>query len=175
MDETSESSTRRRILEFIETHPGASAREIQRSLSLGWGDTAYQLERLVTSSSLRRDRSTRRDYYFPNHSSLGERTVLVAFQSPAERAVLVSLSLHPGQSFRELASQLKMNKSNLSLHLRFLIRLNLVTVTGQYGVRRYYSADPARVLELYRKYRQSWGETWIDRFASAFVGLMPPV
>jgi predicted transcriptional regulator len=64
MDDLAEQPTRRRIREFILSHPGASAREIQRSLALAWGETSYHLRRLLDGGVLVRDRAGRRDYFW---------------------------------------------------------------------------------------------------------------
>jgi predicted transcriptional regulator len=166
--------TRRLILDFVATHPGASAREIQRSLSLGWGETAYHLEQLIQASALKRSRAGRRDYFFPANFSSEDRRVLIAFQSATERILLLTLSREPEQSFTDLMNHLRMSKSHLSLHLRFLLASGLVGLSADSGVRRYHAEQPVRVLELYRIYRETWGDRWIDKFTAAFSGIMRP-
>jgi DNA-binding transcriptional regulator GbsR (MarR family) len=71
-------------------------------------------------------------------------------------------------------SRLRMSKSHLSLHLRFLLAAGLIGLSSTSGIRRYHAEQPERVIELYQKYRESWGDRWIDRFTAAFSGIMRP-
>ena len=128
----------------------------------------------MQASALKRDRAGRRDYYFPLSSRPEDRRILIAFQSATERALLLALSREPEQSFTELMAHLRMSKSHLSLHLRFLMASGLLGISKASGIRRYNAEQPDRVLELYRLYRESWGDRWIDRFTAAFSGIMRP-
>jgi predicted transcriptional regulator len=172
MNRSFDPTTRLEIQTFVVTHPGASAREVQRSLSLGWGETAYHLDQLLATSTLMRERAGRRDYFFPKDTKLEDRRLHIAFQSSAERALLLTLVKDPDLSFSELADQLRMSKSTLSFHLKFLVATGSVRISTVAGVRRYHLDQPDRVKQLYRKYRSSWGDRWIDRFTSAFGGIM---
>jgi predicted transcriptional regulator len=172
MDEASDQTTHRRILDFVTTHPGASAREVQRSLSLGWGQTAYHLEHLLQDSLLIRERAGHRDYYFTVNFRAEDRRILVVFQSPVERRLVLLLTQKPGLSFSELADQLHMGKSTLSFHLKFLLAVGVVGLSSTDRVRRYHAEQPDRVWDLYRMHRKSWGDRWIEGFDLVFSILM---
>lgn len=173
MNKIIDQSTRRMILNFVVSHPGTSAREVQRSLSLGWGETTYHLEHLLNATVLERERAGRRDYFFRADVRPADRRLLIAFQSAAERAVLLLLRRRHDLSFSDLTDQLHMNKSTLSFHLKFLMASNIVGVSIVNEIRCYHAEQPARIWELYTKYRDSWGNRWIDRFTAVFGGLMP--
>jgi predicted transcriptional regulator len=164
--------TRRLILNFVTSHPATSAREVQRSLSLGWGETTYHLEHLLNLAVIERERAGRRDFFFNANVRPSDRRVLIAFQSQVERTVLLLLTQKPNLSFGEVTDCLNMNKSTLSFHLKYLMAANIVGVSMIGGVRRYHAEQPTRVWELYSKYRASWGSRWIERFSSVFGGLL---
>jgi predicted transcriptional regulator len=168
MDEDGDQTTSRQVLDFLTTHPGASAREVQRSLSLGWGQTVYHLEHLLRKSLLTRERAGRRDYYFAGNICAEDRRILVAFQSPVERMLILLLARKPGRSFSELAEELHMGKSTLSFHLKYLLGVGVVGLSTADGVRRYHAEQPGRVWDLYRMHRKSWGDRWIEGFDLAF-------
>jgi predicted transcriptional regulator len=165
-------AARQRILEFIQGHPGTSAREVQRSLGIGWGEAAYHLARLARDGAVSRWRGGRRDYYFGPGWSEDDRRVLIAMQSPTERWILVELARRPGQTFVELDTRIPVSKSTLAFHLKFLLVAGSVVVEPLGGMRRYYSRRPDRVLELFQRYRESWSDRLVDRFASVFGGLV---
>jgi predicted transcriptional regulator len=172
MDSLPEQPTRRRIVEFLSHHPGSSGREIQRGLKLGWGETAYHLEQLVGVGAIDRDRGARRDYYFPRNFSFLDRRLLMAFQSPVERQILVELARIPDSSFVELATRLDAPKSTVAFHLKFLIARELVTIGATGGIRRYSARNPGRVLELSRLYVAGPTAKWVEGFTETFGGLV---
>jgi DNA-binding transcriptional ArsR family regulator len=172
MPDVGDQPTRRRILEFVNHHAGASARDIQRALSLGWGETAYHLDQLLRGSALQRDRAGWRDYYFPPEFPPRDRKLLMALQSPAERVLLVELALRPEQTLAQLGERVPLSSSTLGFHLRVLLAQDLVRFAFGEGVRRYRADRPEMVLRLYRSYRDSWGDRWTDRFSETFGGLV---
>ena len=171
METTSAQPTRSRILDDVRAHPGSSAREIQRRLSLGWGDVAYQLDVLVRRDALRRERGGWRDYYFDPGITWEERKVLQSLHSPAERAILLVLGRGPGFSLGELVERVRLSKSTVSFHLSRLTGLGVVTPFYDSGVRRYRVRDPERLERLLTTYRSSLGDQFVDRFAEAFGSL----
>jgi predicted transcriptional regulator len=172
MDRADEQPTRRLILDFIATHPGASAREVQRQLDLGWGETAYHLDRLIQAGTLFRDRAGRRDYYFTSSVAFEDRRLLVALQSPVERAILLELATPPSRTFAEMVVLFGMSKSTIAFHLRYLLGLELIEITMSGGTRRYSTRRGERIREVVRQYRGSWGNRWVDRFSSTWGGLL---
>ena len=86
MDEVLRLETRQRIFDVVRKHPGLSAREIQRALSLGWGETAYHLERMAEAEILRRERAPNRDFYFASGVNWDDRKYLVFLRLPSFRA-----------------------------------------------------------------------------------------
>jgi predicted transcriptional regulator len=171
MGDLPELATRRHIVEFVVAHPGASAREIQRALSLGWGETAYHLNQLIRDAKVERDRAGWRDYYFAPSFPPRDRRLLAALQSPAERSILVALSRHPDQTVSEIAENVALGRSTLAFHLRVLLSQDLVGFVFRDGVRRYRAGRAEQVLELCRNYRDSWGDKWADEFSRTFGGI----
>jgi len=163
---------RRRIFEYVGTHPGSSARSVQRGLGLGWGETAYHLDQMRQGGLLHRERGGRRDYYFPADMLPVDRQLLLSMQSAVERALLVELSRSPGQTFRDLALRLALSKSTAAFHLKFLVALGIVDVEESGSLRTYRVRRPDLVLRLYRSFRDSFEDRWVDRFTSTWGGLV---
>ena len=165
-------STRRRIFEYVGQHPGSSARNVQRGVGLGWGETAYHLDQMLRAGLLHRDRGGRRDYYFPADMLPIDRQLLVAMQSAVERALLVDLARFPGRTFAELVERLGLGKSTAAFHLKFLVALGIVDVEASGAIRRYQVRRPDLVLRLYGSFRDSFEDRWVDRFSSTWGGLV---
>ena len=166
--------TRQQIFDFVREHPGSSARTVQRGVRLGWGETAYHLDQMRRAGLLHRERGGRRDYYFPADMAPADRQLLLAMQSAVERGLLVELARSNGLSFGELVDRLKVGKSTLAFHLKFLLALGIVEVDSTASVRAYRARRPDLILRLYGSYRDSFEDRWIDRFSSTWGGLTRP-
>ncbi len=171
MDDLLAQPTRRQIFDAVSTHPGASAREVQRLAGLGWGETAYHLEQLTSAGLLRRERGARRDYYFPATMTWEDRRLFQALRSPAQRTLLLLLSGAPGLSLSELKERSGFSLSTTSFHVRQLIDRAVVEQFRDGNLRRYRAVRPMRIAELVRGYRGSFEDRLVDRFVETWSGL----
>ena len=172
MDEIRDQPTRRRLVEEVERHPGASARDLQRAVGLAWGQTSYHLERLITSGALRRERGGRRDFYFPTTLRWEDRRLLQALRSPTQRAILVVLVAEPVRSFSEIQQRSPVGKSTVSFHLSRLLERGLVESRYVDGQRRYSAVAADRVRALLETYRGTFRDDLVDRFVDALGGVL---
>jgi predicted transcriptional regulator len=171
MDELVDQPTRKRIVEDIGAHPGSSAREIQHRLTLGWGDTAYHLDRLTQAGAIRRERGGRRDFYFASDITWEDRKILRALNSASQQALLLALASSPSLSFAELRDRLAVSKSTVSFHLGVLLRQGTVEHFVAQGERRYRAPRAERVRELLHEHRASFGDRLVDTFAASLGSL----
>ena len=147
----SRGATRDRILEDVRGHPGSSARDIQRRLGLGWGDTAYQLDRLSQAGEIRRERGGWRDYYFAPELTWADRRTVQALRSPAERRLALAALDHPGSTFTDLVQFSGLARSTASFHLRKLAELNVLALNSAGSGAQFAVVDPDRL----RSYQMS--------------------
>lgn len=172
MDELRAQPTRRRILDEVAARPGSSGRDLQRRLALGWGETAYHLERLVKAGALRRERGGGRDYYFAADISWEDRRLFEALRSPTERAIVIALARAPGGlSFAEAQEAAGVGKSSVSYHLAQLAARGAIDASAPEGLRRYRLLRPARVEQLLQAYRTTFADRLVDEFVASFSGL----
>lgn len=171
MDELVGQPTRRRILDDVEHHPGTSAREIQHRLHLGWGETAYHLDRLVRAEALRRERGGHRDYYFAADITWEDRKLLRALTSPTQRGLLLAISAVPSISFRDLCLRLEAGKSTVSFHLSRLVAQGAVEVVPTGTGKLYRTPRGDRVRALVSAHPATFGERLVESFAEAIAGL----
>ncbi len=165
--------TRRRILEYLAGHPGVSAREVQRALQLGWGETAYHLDQLVRANAAQRERTGRRDAYFAPNVPWTDRRILVVLRGGTTRRLLLELTSVPAIGFSDLQARLGVSKSTLSFHLTRLVAAGLVEVLRTDEGRSYRVPSRERVAQLVRAYRESFGDRLIGRFIETWTSLLP--
>ena len=156
--------TRRRLYDAVGLRPGASARDLQRTLGLGWGETAYHLDRLTRQGLLRQERNGRQHAYFWSDIRWEDRKLLIALQSPSARRVLLLMAAEPpGRSFADFMSLADLTKSTLSFHLGNLIRAGIVEPRPTPEGRRFWLIAPQRVVELATRYRELYRDRLVDR------------
>ncbi len=172
MDDLLQQGTRKSIYEQIQKNPGVSAREVQRSLRLGWGETAYHLKQLTEAGALRRERGGHRDYYFTPEIGWGDRKTLLLLRSRAERTILLTLLEKPDLSFLQIAQEVRLSNSTVSFHLRHMLVLEIVERRMQENLHRYRLREPARLATLLHTYQESFEDSLVDRFVGAWTGLL---
>lgn len=174
MDELRDQPTRRRILDEVAQRPGSSARDIQRRLDLGWGETVYHLDRLVRAGAVHRERGGRRDYYFAEGVVWEDRKLLRALQGPSERAILMVLTRTTGATFAQVQERTGIGKSTVSYHLSHLLARGTVERVYSEGTHLYRLTAPGRVGELIAEYRGTFSDRLVDGLVASFSGLMRP-
>lgn len=172
-DEVLELETRRRIYAAVGRDPGSSARDVQRVLGLGWGETSYHLDRLVDAQLLRRERSPNRDFYFVRDVTWEDRRSLVFFRRRTSREILLSLYGRPDLTSYEIAEQLHLGKSTVAFHLTRLLEAGLIESRRLDAFRRYRIVNPDHVRRLLQMYSDSFREEVVGRFAEVWGSLFP--
>jgi len=172
MDALLAQPTRRRIFDTVSKHPGASARDVQRLVGLGWGETAYHLDQLTRGGLLRRERGGKRDYYFAPGMGLDDRRLFQALRNSSQRRTLLLLSQTPGLSLAELRDRLNLSLSTTSFHIRQLLGYSVVEGYRSGNVRRYRALRPERIAELVKGYQDSFEDRLVERFVDGWAGLL---
>jgi predicted transcriptional regulator len=172
MDDLLDQPTRRRIYEVVGSHPGSSARDVQRLSGLAWGETAYHLDQLTRAGAVRRERGGRRDYYFRPSVAWDDRKLLRSLRSSTQRRLLISLAAEPGLTVAGLSESTEMSLSTTSFHLRELLRVGAVEIFRDGNLRRFRPTQPKRLAELLGLYRESFRDRLVDRFVETWSALL---
>ena len=173
MDDVLQLKTRRLIYDAVRQNPGWSARDIQRLLGLGWGETSHHLNRMVQAGVLRRERAPKRDFYFPMDIPWDERRCLIFLRGENTRRILLTLLGSSGLRSVEIAERLRLGKSTVSFHLTRLVQGSLVLSSREDVNCRYQVAHPERVAGILANYRGSFREELASRFAEVWDALLP--
>lgn len=168
MDEVLQLETRQRILDVVQKNPGLSARDVQRKLSLGWGETAYHLERMADAGVLRRERAPNRDFYFASEVNWDDRKYLVFLRGENTRRILLTLLADPGLTPADLADRLGAGKSTVYFHLTRLVQGGILEGKLENVTRRYRVLRPDQAMRLLSTYRENFREELVSRFAEVW-------
>lgn len=122
-----ELESRRRIFDYIASHPGVHLRKMERDLSLSTGMLSYHLDVLERRGVLRSEVQENRRCYFPAKAfRQDQRRALALLRQRVPRRILLELLLNGPRTFAELQAQAGVSPSTLSYHLKKLSVASLV-------------------------------------------------
>lgn len=155
---------RRRIYQFIRSHPGFHLRALERRLPISLGDLRYHLDYLEKRGLITtKDDGFRKTYFSSRDVYLLDRDVLALLRQRLPRRVILHLLLVPSATFEELRAPLDVSKSTLSFHLKKLTKRKVVHARRVEGRNEYFVEDRERVATLLITYKSSFMDTAVDR------------
>lgn len=119
-------STRTRIQQHIETHPGIHFNELARNLNLASGQVQYHLHRLTTTNSIARESFYGQTHYYPHTTNQWERRVLALARRETCRDVIFDLLEHEPTRPGAVATRVDIARSTLEWHLNHLLEQDIV-------------------------------------------------
>lgn len=161
---------RRRVYQFIRSHPGLHLRALEKRLDISLGDLRYHLDylekkRMITS----RSDGYRKTYFSARDVYLQDRDTLALLRQEAPRRIILHLLMSENSTFEELREVLGVSKSTLSFHLKKLTSKGLV-VTTRDEVRNIYSLpDKEGVAGLLITYKDSFLDAAVDRVLDVWL------
>lgn len=166
---------RRRIYTHVERHPGVHMRQLARDLGMPLGTLEYHLHHLENAHILSTREDGRFKAYFVNDSmDRRDKDVLYWLRQRIPRRITASLLLHPGWTHRELMEHLGVGASTLTFHLKKLLTAVIVREERHGRMKRYWVIDEERVANALVRYRASFLDDLVDRFAEAWLEVGPP-
>lgn len=167
-----ELETRRRIYEHVRRVPGLHLRALQRATGLPLGTVEYHLHQMERAGLVVTREEGRYKAYFPNDQlDRRDRDVLYYLRQDMPRRIALEIANRPGLTFRELAERLPIGESTLSFHLKKLRAAGLVDEQRQGREKAYSAVDGDRIRSLIVRYRATFLDDVVDRFAASWFSL----
>jgi predicted transcriptional regulator len=166
--------TRRRIYEHVRRVPGLHLRQIQRDLEMPMGTLEYHLHQMEKGGLLVTREDGRFKAFYPNeHLDRRDRDFLYYLRQEMPRRIALEVVDQPGISFQELVQRLPIGASTLSFHLKKLRAGSLVEERRRGQKKCYEPTDPERIRRIIVRYRTTFVDEVVDRFAEAWLDLSP--
>lgn len=163
-------ATRRRILDFITSHPGAHLRDICRALGLAMGDVQYHIRRLERDGRIHSVRRGLYRFFYPaNLFGERQRDVLSVLSLDRPRELLLNIIEHPGSTQEALAEATKVSQPTVSWHLKRLVDLGIVGRQQDGRVVTYSVTGGAEIAAFIKTYHPTVWERWSSRLADIFI------
>lgn len=163
--------TRKRILDFVSSHPGVHLRQICRGLELAMGDVQYHVQRLEKEGRIT---SARRGFYrfFYPSTLFGQRQrdVLSVLALDTPRELLLAIVEKPDSAQEELAKATGISQPTASWHLKRLVALGVVKKRQRGRSTTYHLVGgPLEVATFIRNYHPTAWERWSSSLADIFI------
>jgi predicted transcriptional regulator len=158
-------STRYRLYTLINECPGIHFRDVQRRTETATGTLTYNLEYLTKIGMLRtvRDGEYLRFYSF-RELPLSEKAILELMRRKSVRHIVLFL-LENSSNNDQLSKLLNLSPSTISWHTKKLINAGILG-ENVLGRKTFYSIrDPELIAEVLIKYKESFIDKLVDRFA----------
>lgn len=163
-------ATRRRILEFIASHPGAHLRDICRALGLAMGDVQYHIRRLERDGRIHSVRRGLYKFFYPaNLFGERQRDVLSVLSLDRPRELLLNIIEHPDSTQEALAGATKVSQPTVSWHLKRLVDLGIVDRRQDGRVATYSVLGGGEIATFIKTYHPTVWERWSSRLADIFI------
>lgn len=170
----SELTTRKKIYNFISSHPGMHERKISRELNIPMSTLDYHLHYLEKKElivSKKEDRYNR--YFVKGKVGIRDKKILSLLRKNSCRKILIFLLLNKECNHKTIRKHLGLAASTTSFHLKKLIRYKIIASIEQGRQTKYYVIDPEYVSKLIISYKKSFIDDAVDRFASTWLDLHP--
>lgn len=167
---------RRRIYEHLRRVPGLHLRQVQRDLDMPMGTLQYHLHTMERAGLLvTRSDGRFKAFYLNENLDRRDRDFLYYLRQEMPRRIAMEIVEQPGISFQELTDLLPIDASTLSFHLKKLRLSGIVEESRRGHKKAYHSTDAERIRRIIVRYRATFLDEHVNRFAQAWVGLDPLV
>lgn len=170
-----ELDARKRIYRHIEANPGVHMRQLSRDLEMPLGTLEYHLHHMESADLLSTREDGRFKAYFTNTMmDRRDKDVLYWLRQRIPRRISTALLLHPGWTHRDLIADVGVGASTVTFHIKKLLNAAIVREERHGRMKRYWVIDAERVANVLIRYRQSFLDDLVDRFAEAWLGINRP-
>lgn len=172
MDEVLNLENRRRIYQYVSSHPGTYLREMERELGLQTGVLSYHLDYMERRQVLRVDDDGYRKRYFPaDRFHLRDRRTISVLMQPMPRHIVMHILIHGRSTFNQLLAEVECAKSTLSYHLRRMVVREILSVEKRDKESWYDIKDANATADLLIALRSSLECDAVDRFVQVWEEL----
>lgn len=164
--------TRRRIYQHIQDAPGLHFRALQRELDMPLGTLEYNLYQMEKEGLVVvRAEGGFKSYFANDDMDRRDRDYLHYLRQRTTRQIALEITLQPGISFKELRNRCGVLPSALSPQLKRLVRSGMIRERPMGREKVYECHEPERVRRIVIRYRSTFLDAMVDRFAEAFTNL----
>jgi predicted transcriptional regulator len=171
-DEADEGNVKR-VIQFIQEHPGCHLRRIRSELGISMGTAQYHLARLEKAGRVTSNRRGLFRYYFPvGVFQDNEKSILEILSQETARDILIFIIEQKNPTQTEIVDKIGLSAASVSWHVGRLAELGLITEIKEGKYKRYQlQGDPKNLVSLMKNYYPSLWDRWSNRLAEMFLSM----
>lgn len=174
--EDNSSSTKDRILRFIQKNPGCYLRQIRNELSLSMGSVQYHAYQLQKNGKITTSREGLYKLHFQSGAYQDHEKLLFRVlnqETPREIILFIIEQNYPTQT--DIVKKLRISAPSINWHVRRLIDLDLIEEVREGKYKRYKlrdnSIDSKYIMELLKTHHPNLWNKWSSRLVEMFLSL----
>ena len=171
-DEADEGNAKR-VIHFIQEHPGCHLRGIRSGLGISIGTVKYHIARLEKAGRVTSNRRGLFRYYFPvGVFQDNEKSLLEILSQETARDILIFIIEQKSPTQTEIVDNIGVSAASVSWHVGRLAELGLITEIREGKYKRYHlRGDPRNLVSLMKNYYPSLWDRWSNRLAEMFLSM----
>jgi len=163
----------KRVIQFIQDHPGCHLRRIRNELEISMGTVQYHLARLEKAGRIASNRHGLFRYYFPiGVFQDNEKNLLEILSQETARDILIFIIEQKNPTQTDIVDRIGMSAASVSWHVGRLARLGLISEIREGKYKRYQlNGDPRNLVSLMKNYYPTLWDRWSNRLAEMFLSM----
>lgn len=163
----------RRVIQFIQDHPGCHLRRIRSELEISMGTAQYHLARLEKAGRIASNRHGLFRYYFPiGVFQDNEKNLLEILSHETARDILIFIIEQKNPTQTDIAERIGVSAASVSWHVGRLTELGVIGEIKEGKYKRYQlNGDPRNLVSLMKNYYPSLWDRWSNRLAEMFLSM----
>ncbi|MEM0448775.1 MAG: helix-turn-helix domain-containing protein [Methanomassiliicoccales archaeon] len=172
MDEVLNLENRRRIYQYIKSHPGTYLREMERELGMETGVLSYHLRYMEKRNVIRVEDDGYWKRYFPSDRfHIRDRRTISVLMQPTPRRIVMYLLIHGKSSYNQILQEIGCAKSTLSYHLKRMVNRGILSLEKRDRESWYDIRDADATADLIIAMREGLKCDVVDRFTQIWEEL----
>jgi predicted transcriptional regulator len=166
----------KRVIQFIQDHPGCHLRRIRNELEISMGTVQYHLARLEKAGRIASNRHGLFRYYFPiGVFQDNEKNLLEILSQETARDILIFIIEQKNPTQTDIVDRIGVSAASVSWHVSRLTKLGLISEIREGKYKRYQlNGDPRNLVSLMKNYYPTLWDRWSNRLAEMFLSMSGP-
>ena len=161
----------KRVLDYIDSHPGCHLRQIKNELKIAMGTVQYHLNNLERSGKIISERQNWfKCYFISGLFKESERNILKVLNQETSRRILLFILERKKPTQSEIVGELHMAAPSIHWHVKRLVESQVILESKEGKYTRYQVAgNSSQIIKILKQYHPSLWNKWSDNIAEMFL------
>lgn len=164
--------TRKKIFEYVQSHPGCHFRAIYRDMKLPTGVVSYHLKYLENKEMMVSKKSAGyRRYYIRDAIKKEDKKLFALLRQKNPREIIMFVLLNPGASHGDIQKEFDISAATFSYHMKKLVKAEIVTFERIGRNKLYHVKNADQVAKALVTHKKSFTDELVESFEDAWMDI----